>query len=1157
MLSTAQIKTKAAITVNLLTLIDLTAFDTQVEYVKFNILLSDTPTSPIEVIYKVSNGTPSLPDLKLKQLQAICKEFSSSYDFSISTSSVLHFFPANNLWDEDRQVMVLTPQPMEIVEEVPQVTEVSTTSEDSKIIIQEVEVSTETNNTSTTQTEEVPLVSNEPSRVEEVNQQPTEIEQEGVDVSEDLSLNSEMRVLVALRNTENLLIKKEIGLKADDLVPLLDAWLLATGQKKKFVEAMKANKHNSLVLYLYPALDWYVKQVERETCPTFEDIFLTHVTPICKRLSAELKKKVTPTSKILLDYLAETEDRKDYWFYSQVQTSIINGTRYKDSTRLVMKASAQLTKREDKSERVAEIRSETKGAIQRSSKEAVPVLGSLFHISPIETKDEQGNIFLTQTYLKRVDTTWVQTHRNIAWFTEGALLYYSDFDPKKKEEVELRDKYGIEKPIIADGVDTFPDLSIRKIALESLVPSTGNLWSTEVGYRIFDKAGQPVSKEETEEVFYAVKQAELHGLTVDLSKYECDERGNLRRQEMQSQAAISFEGFSHPNLAIKSPKPHVKTERKTPKAIKLDGSKSASGSFELRAVIGKIPMLLTLEPDGNKWDLISLPLRVPPYHLSIYLSDKLNKTDLVSHVRKEIEFIQQQQKKLIAIVSTIKLENDQLPLLENLLSLVLSGSLPSKQEMFDSTKILESYLKKEGIREKSSYSDNYYRLHTLGYVSLVQELERNLPSYRLTVLGDEKDTRRSIVPSAINWLKRVPNNLQRVFGEKIPSYSEIKQYLMDNFNCEGTIKSSDGTKQENRGAYLVIQDKEECIISIYYDGVLQTKQQLAIFKPVKDDKISGKVTVKFNSTVTWVGNSEFANLLKCSIADFHLIQDSQQQIERIVQKFINNNAQRFIGSEKVATKAPTQKILGFSEKSRGYGGIAKTFMQFCTPFCQESEVNKGKFVNLHTLEVYDKHDATKLLETMTNNWKKWNKEKEDKIELGGELVKKHDPGRLMIGIHGLVTHKPGISTIVWDSVITQFYLLTELPIGFRLPNGVLLTPWDILPNRAELWTYRIKIQLIDILYKGQQGKLEQAEYYLKSKDENLELKGRELLEEARKGSVKSWLAMPLNDDPETEQKGLYSKLYSAYPNWEKDVSQPLLEHLASLHDALNAAEQVI
>lgn len=1151
MLSTAQIKTKALITTNLLTLIDLSAFTEQVEYIKFNILLSDTPTSPIEVTYKVSNGTPEIcSDLKVKVLQSICKEFDSAYDFSISTSSVLHFFPSNNKWDSDREVMVLTPRPSEIVEEVTKV--VLTLVDNTSLLTvvdsegNEVETSTVTNAdsdslplvsednlTSTTQTEDVLLL-------EEVIEQPTELELQVTEVNEDISLNSEMRVLVALRDTENKLIKKEIGLKADDLLPMLDAWLLARGKKKEFVEAMEAKKHNSLVLYLYPALEWYVKQVERPTYPTFEDIFLTHVTPICKRLSAELKQKVSPTSKVLLDYLQKTEDRKDYQFYSQVQTSIINGTRYKDSTRLVTVTSAQLTKREDKSERVAEIRSETKGAIQRSSKEAIPVLGSIFHISPIETKDEQGNTFLTQTYLKRVDTTWVQCHQNIAWFTEGTLLYYSDFDEKNKEEVALRDRLGIKKLTVADGVDIFPDLSIRKIALESLVPSTGNLWATEVGYRIFDKTGQPVSREETEDILFAAKQAKLNNLSIDLSKYECDEKGNLRREEMQSQAAISFEGFTHPNLAVKSPKPHVKTERKTPKPIKLDGSKSAPGSFELRAVIGKTPMLLTLEPDGNKWDLIALPLRVPPYHLSVYLSNKLNKTDLVSHIRKEIEFIQHQLKK---VVLGIQLTNDQLPLLENLLSLVLSSSLPSKQEVFDSTKIVESYLKKEGIREKSSYSDNYYRLHTLGYVSLVQELERNLPSYRLTVLGDEKDTRRSQVPTAINWLKRVPGNLQRVFGEKVPTYSEIKDYLMNNFPY--------------KEARLVIQDKNECIISIYYGGVLQTRQQLAIFKPVKDDKISGKVAVKFNSTVTWVGNGEFANLLKCSIADFHLIRDSQAQIERIVQKFVNNNAQRFVGSDRVATKAPLRNIVGFSDKSRGYGSIAKTFMQFCTPFCKESEINQGKFVNLHTLEVYDRHDATKLLETMTNNWKKWNKEKEDKIELGGELVKKHDPGRLMIGIHGLVTHRPEISTIVWDSVITQFYLLTNLPIGFRLPNGVLLTPWDILPNRVDLWTYRIKIQLIDILYKGQQSKLETAEYYLKSKDENLELKGRELLEEARKGSLKSWLAMPLNDNPITEQKGLYSKLYSAYPNWEKDVSQPLLDHLASLHDALNAAEQVI
>ena len=612
---------------------------------------------------------------------------------------------------------------------------------------------------------------------------------------------------------------------------------------------------------------------------------------------------------------------------------------------------------------------------------------------------------------------------------------------------------------------------------------------------------------------------------VDTSKFEQDAHQEIVDFREYEIAPITFKRIDHPNVEEKTPKSQIQVERKIPQPVALDGSKSAPGSLEVRAVIGKTPMILTMEQSGNKWTLVALPLRVPPYHLAVYLSDKLNKLDLVSRVRREIETLKKQ---------AVTLDNDQVQLLETLLSDILVGKKPSNQEVVESTRIIDGYLKKSGIREKSSYSDNYYRLHTLGYVSLVQEVERNLPSYTLTVLGDEKDTRRSAVPSAIYWLKRIPGNLQRVFGEKVPSYSEIKDYLMENFPY--------------KEAHLVINDKNECIISIYYDGKLQTKQQLAIFKPVRDDKISGKVSVKFNSTVTWVGNGEFANLLKCSIADIHLIQDSQAQVGRIVQKFINSNAQRFIGSDKIATKTPTRNILGFSEKSRGYGGIVKTFMRFCTPFCKESEVDQGKFVNLHTLEVYDKHDATKLLETMTNNWKKWNKEKEDKIELAGELVKKHDPGRLMIGIHGLVTHKPEISTIVWDSVITQFYLLTDLPIGFRLPNGVLLTPWDILPNRIDLWTYRIKIQLIDILYKGQKGKIETAEYYLKSKDENLVLKGRELIEEARKGSVKSWLQMSIAK--------LYQALEKSYPTWEKEVSQDVLNHLAALHDALAVCENI-
>ena len=625
------IKSKILCASTLLSMIDVSAFNRQISTVMFTVFLSDE--HPTEVSCTISNGILEIHgNFKHSELKDICKKLDESSTFFVNNLS--KWEQVGNSWEEDRQVMVLTPQvpniSKEVTEVIEQVSEVNATLEDTEILVS--------------------------------------------GISEDISINPQMKVLIALRNTEDLLIKKEIGLKADELLPLLDAWLLATGQKKAFIESIKAKKHNSLVLYLYPALEWYVQSVERDKEVTFETIFLNHVTPICKKLSAERKEKVTPTSVVLLEYLRKTETPKDYSFYAQVQLSIINGTNYKNSTRLIKKTSSQLRKREDKSERVSEIRNRTNAIIQRSGKEAIPVLDSIFHISPIQTKDEQGNIFLTQTFLKRIDTTWIQTYRNIAWFTEGALLYYSDFDEKNKEELALRNKHGIKKPIIADGINTFPDLSIRKIALESLVPSTGNLWVTETGYRIFDRTGQPVSKQETEKVFFAVRQAELHNLTVDLSKYECDEKGNLRRQEMQSQAAISFEGFSHPNLAVKSPKPHVKTERKAPKPIKLDGAKSAPGSFELKAVVGKTPMLLTLEPNGTQWDLIALPLRVPPYHLSIYLSDKLNKTDLVSHIRKEIEFL---SKQLSLIVTSIKLESDQLTLLENLLSLILSGDRKS------------------------------------------------------------------------------------------------------------------------------------------------------------------------------------------------------------------------------------------------------------------------------------------------------------------------------------------------------------------------------------------------------------------------------------------------------------------------------------------------
>jgi hypothetical protein len=189
---------------------------------------------------------------------------------------------------------------------------------------------------------------------------------------------------------------------------------------------------------------------------------------------------------------------------------------------------------------------------------------------------------------------------------------------------------------------------------------------------------------------------------------------------------------------------------------------------------------------------------------------------------------------------------------------------------------------------------------------------------------------------------------------------------------------------------------------------------------------------------------------------------------------------------------------------------------------------------------------------MTQNWREWNKDKKDTIELGGQIFKKHDPGRLMIGIHGLIMRQPHLDSIVWGDVISQFYLLSRLPIGFRCENGVLLTPWDLCATRLEKWEHRIKIQLIDILYKDQLVKQTQADKVLKgalkAKNDLLITQSRELVQKAKIGGVESWLQMSIAK--------LYQALEKSYPTWEKEVSQDVLNHLAALHDALAVCENI-
>jgi hypothetical protein len=179
-----------------------------------------------------------------------------------------------------------------------------------------------------------------------------------------------------------------------------------------------------------------------------------------------------------------------------------------------------------------------------------------------------------------------------------------------------------------------------------------------------------------------------------------------------------------------------------------------------------------------------------------------------------------------------------------------------------------------------------------------------------------------------------------------------------------------------------------------------------------------------------------------------------------------------------------------------------------------------------------------------NNWKHWNKS--DKINLAGFSFTKKDPGELMVNIFHTIKHNQDRSQIIWGAFIDELYKLSNIPIGFRTVEGVVLTPWSLLPTDRKTWEYRIKIQLIDLLSHNQREKIEQVEALIKSAKTKEE--GKALRDNIRGGSVEAWLLLNIDK--------LYEKLYQARPNWESLTHKNVLSHLSALHDALSVTEKV-
>jgi hypothetical protein len=216
----------------------------------------------------------------------------------------------------------------------------------------------------------------------------------------------------------------------------------------------------------------------------------------------------------------------------------------------------------------------------------------------------------------------------------------------------------------------------------------------------------------------------------------------------------------------------------------------------------------------------------------------------------------------------------------------------------------------------------------------------------------------------------------------------------------------------------------------------------------------------------------------------------------------------------------------------------KTFLKFIRPFTLDSQFNLGKLIDLKTGRIYSEPDTLQLLELLTKQWKHWDKREALEITLGGQKFKKQNPAKLMFNVHNLLIEQPHLDTLVWRDLIDVFYHLSRLSIGFKCSNGIVLTPYNMYSSHVERWTHRIKIQLIDLLFRNQ---------HQFQKDVTLKT-DIFLLPHSRISLMEEWLQMSI--------EALYTALEKLQSNWENKTSPDVLKHLEALHETLVIAEEI-
>jgi hypothetical protein len=1025
--------------------------------------------------------------------------------------------PLATQWDISTQHLTVSPVVIEQVEDISIISENVT---DNNVSVQEViQQSTDIPVTTLTQTE--------------INPQITEIVSTPIEEPVQPLLNKSyksLNIYVARTNSEGLTQKVLIeDMFSSELLGIIKPWLVAIGKLSEFKKELQETKHNSIVLYLNPSYEWEIREITRKKEVTLLDSFLEDTEMIREKLG------VKQFSDELFTYLKDIENWKKE---ELVQAYAIRGSvEFNGDFHLKTISRPETTfkpfKRDVSSAYVAQISNRNGSDIQRKKKEAVPELGSLENISPILIE----RIYLAQSYILYNPQTLEHERviRRIAVQVAGKFYYYSDLSKNDRDLHNIEPSLYCPSSILetdeereaelkkVEGREVFPDLTIQMVQFESLDPD-----------------GNTLKLQHYQKTSGVWVLSDCITTTDNLARTP---DGQLVTELRFVASPVSFLGFQHPNIKVKESLRNEDgsfaisstVQRQAPKKARLtnlsDARLVAQNSLEWVGFLANIPCIVNLVNSHDHWQLEALPIQeIPSYPLLYCLANKAIEgywteedlhNQIISPLDKEMQRIGEIANTTQDVEKLEKIGRRQTNL-QRLRKAVLNREKLDPKILIECTKIVSEAMKSASYRP--SVADKYYSRYILAQVYFMSTNEENI-----TYLLDNYMSHSQIasqVSSAVKWLARVPNNLEKQFPKQKPTLEQLQKFLYPKFNESFKGANPNNPKSGSKFSEVELKIREEgrkILFDVLYHNKVQVTRVLTVKMPVSEGKNRGKVSTKVNATPNFSDRSVFEKFLKTR--DGRFVVECQNKLIQLIDIFISRSFNTLVGEGKVGKQRKVSEIIGFERSKSGWSEIKRGFVKHLLPYSSKSGVEAGKLTYLATNQVLSCQDLEHLITLIAENWSNWSRKDQQRIKIGVSSAKSVDPEIL---VHVLTKKilsgnfeedkEAWQDTLNWISEVCKSSPKYRA-IGFRCDNGIILTPDCIYDNDLEKWEHRIKINLTNLLL------------------------------DSNAGNIEAWLDKSVDT--------LYDSLEKVKSGWDSEKTyQPVKEHLANLHDCHGTCLQI-